>query len=82
MNFDDILTLARAGFTAEQISKISQLHQLSQPVQPVQPVQPENDVAAQIAALTAAIQANGIMQSNQPKTETVDDILASIINPN
>ena len=87
MNFDDILTLARAGFTAEQISKISQLHQLSQPVQPVrpvqpvQPVQPENDFAAQLAALTAAIHANGILGSEQPKQETAEDILASIINP-
>ena len=81
MNFDDILVLARSGFTAEQISKISQLHQLSQPVQPVQPVQPENDFAAQLAALTAAIQANGILGSAQPKQETAEDILASIINP-
>ena len=81
MNFEDILILARAGFTAEQISKISQLHQLSQPVQPVQPVQPENDFAAQLAALTAAIQANGILGSVQTKQETAEDILASIINP-
>ena len=87
MNFNDILTLARAGFTAEQISKISQLHQLSKPVQPVQPVQPlqpeqpENGIAAQLAALTAAIHANGILGSVQPKQETAEDILASIINP-
>lgn len=92
MNFDDILTLAKAGFTADQISKISKLQKASaEPpapptppaptTPPAQPAQPENDVSAQIAALTAAIQANGIMQSNQPKTETVDDILASIIDP-
>ena len=93
MKFEDILILAKAGFTAEQISKISQLHQLSQPVQPVQPVQPaqpvqpvqpvqpENDFAAQLARLTAAIQANGILGSAQPKQETAEDILASIINP-
>ena len=86
MNFEEILILAKAGFTAEQISKISKLRNPEKhapaPVTPPAPVaQPENDVSAQIAALTAAIQANGIMQSNQPKTETVDDILANIIDP-
>ena len=98
MNLNDILTLARAGFTADQISKISKLRNPEKPAQdqpapsappapptppapPAPPAQPENDVSAQIAALTAAIQANAIVQSKQPKTETVDDILASIIDP-
>ena len=40
------------------------------------------DIAAQIAALTAAIQANGILNSSQPKQETADDILASLLDPN
>ena len=34
-----------------------------------------------LAALTAAIHANGILGSEQPKQETAEDILASIINP-
>ena len=54
---------------------------LVQPVQPAQPAQQENDFAAQLAALTAAIHANGILGSEQPKQETAEDILASIINP-
>ena len=78
MKIDDIITLAKAGFTADQISRFAAI---SQPVQPVQPVQQENDFAAQLAALTAAIHANGILGSEQPKQETAEDILASIINP-
>lgn len=38
-------------------------------------------IMAQMQALTAAIQANGILNSAQPKQETADDVLASIINP-
>ena len=92
MNFDDILILAKAGFTAEQISKISKLRSPEKPAEQEppdkqeppakqEPAQPENDVAAQLAALTAALQSNAILQSKQPKTETAEDILASIINP-
>ena len=86
MKIEDILTLAKAGFTADQISRLAAIQPV-QPVQPVQPAQPaqpaqqENDFAAQLAALTAAIHANGILGSEQPKQETAEDILASIINP-
>lgn len=40
-----------------------------------------NDFSAQLAALTAAIQANGILNSTQPKQETPEDILANILDP-
>ena len=73
MNIEDVLALAKAGFTADQISRFAAI---SQP----QP-QPQPDFAAQLAALTAAIHANGILGSEQPKQETAEDILASIINP-
>ena len=39
-NRDDILTLARAGFTAQQIAVLL-AEQPAQPVQPAQPAQPE-----------------------------------------
>ena len=77
MNISDIVALAKAGFTAEQISAMNQPQPQPQP----QPAA-ENAVLAEIRALTAAIQANGIINSNQPPVQTVDDILASIINPN
>ena len=71
MKIEDILALAKAGFTADQISRFAAI---SQP-------QPQPDFSAQLAALTAAIHANGILGSQQPKQETAEDILASIINP-
>ena len=77
MTQNDILTLARAGFTAQQISALAQMQ-----MQPVQQMQPMGDpFAQQLAQLTQAIQANGILSAQQPKPETVDDVLASIINP-
>lgn len=77
MKIEDIISLAKAGFTADQISRFAAI---SQPQPQPQPQQ-ENDFAAQLAALTAAIHANGILGSEQPKQETAEDILASIINP-
>ena len=77
MRIEDILALAKAGFTADQISRLAAIPQPQPQPQP----QPENDFAAQLAALTSAIHANGILGSAQPKQETADDILASIINP-
>ena len=99
MTQNDILTLARAGFTAQQISALAQMQpvqqmqhvQQMQPVQqmqsvqqmqPAQQMQPVGDpFAQQLAQLTQAIQANGILSAQQPKPETADDVLASIINP-
>lgn len=77
MKIEDILALAKAGFTADQISRFAAI---SQPQPQPQP-QPNPDFSSQLAALTAAIQANGILGSEQPKQETAEDILASIINP-
>ena len=74
MKIEDILTLAKAGFTADQISRLAAIPQ-------PQPQPQNNDFASQLAALTAAIYANGILGSEQPKQETAEDILASIINP-
>ena len=106
MTQNDILTLARAGFTAQQISALAQMQPfqkmqtvqqmqpvqqmqtvqqmqpVQQPVQQMQPVQPMGDpFTQQLAQLTQAIQANGILSAQQPKLETADDVLASIINP-
>ena len=51
------------------------------PVAQVAPTPDNNPVMEQLKMLTATLQANAILNSNQPKQETVDDILASIINP-
>lgn len=89
---NDILTLARAGFTASQISALNSIQtqptqpvQPAQPVQPVQPVQPTQPVTDQygdtLNQILSAIQTNAINQTTQPKPQTTDDILAEIINP-
>lgn len=94
---DDILTLARAGFTATQISALNSIQTPVQPVQvmqtpvqpvvqpvqtPVQPMQPVTDQYGDtLNQILSAIQTNAINQTTQPKVQTTDDILAEIINP-
>ena len=103
---EEILTLAKAGFTAQQIAGLSMVanqpvptpaQPVPTPVQPVptptqpvstpaQPVptqaQPVDPVLAELQKLTGLMQMQNINNINQPpKTETPEDILASIINP-
>ena len=90
---NDILTLARAGFTASQISALNaiqtpvqtpvQVQPVQTPVQPMQPVvQPVTDQYGDtLNQILSAIQTNAINQTTQPKAQTTDDILAEIINP-
>ena len=98
MKLDDIVVLAKAGYTAEQISKLASMGAEPRPQpapepqpqpapepQPQPTPEPQPDpmeaMLAQLSQLTAAIQANGILGSTQPKQPTADDILASIIAP-
>ena len=76
MTQNDVLTLARAGFTAQQISALAQMQPVQQQMQPV-----GDPFVQQLAKLTQAIQANGILSTQQPNPETADEVLASIINP-
>ena len=83
---DDILTLARAGFTAQQIGALNSVTPIQNPTPSPTPIQnptpsptpANNDVLSQILT---AIQTNAINASEQPKPQTTDDILADIINP-
>ena len=127
MTYEDIVTLAKAGFTAEQIARLSAVQNTTQPTVPAAPVAQPTVPAAPVAqptqpavptvptaqptvptALIAQptvpgqnpIPANSpdyilqainnvndtmrqmqINMTNQPKPETTDDIIASIINP-
>ena len=77
---NDILALAKAGFTAQQIGALNNVGM--QPAQPIvqQTQQPaQNDMLSQIMA---QLQTNAINATQQPAQQTTDDILASIINPN
>ena len=87
---ENVLVLAKAGFTAQQIAGLSMLAGQSAPVQqPVvqQPVQqpvvkqPVDPVLAELQKLTGLVQGSNIMNVNQPKVKTAEEILAEIINP-
>lgn len=85
MEYSDILALAKAGFTAQQIGALNQLSSLhtspaSQVVNTGAPNQMDA-MTAQIAALTQAVQGSNIMAAQQPAQMTADDVLAEIINP-
>jgi hypothetical protein len=102
---EEILTLAKAGFTAQQIAGLSMVanqpvptpeQPVPTPVQPVptptQPVpttehpvptqaQPVDPVLAELQKLTGLVQGSNIINVNQPKVQTPEEILAEIINP-
>ena len=89
MTNEDILTLARAGFNAQQIAALASVKpaaapaaQAAAPAAPATSAAPATDaILAKLGVLTDAIQGSALLQSTQPKQETTDDILASIIAP-
>lgn len=98
MNVSDILTLAKAGFTAEQIGKLMHIGApapvpapASAPVPAPAPA-PANDntqeqfdkMFQQIANLTGIVQKGNLQnaQVDNSKTLTAEDVLSEIIRPN
>ena len=108
MNVNDIIALAHAGFTAQQISAIAQAvpaapaapavaaaaapaaPAVAAPEAPVAPAlaapatpQPDffNRLLSKIDGLTTTMQANAILNSQQPAQQSEQDILAEIICP-
>lgn len=100
MELSDVIALAKAGFTAEQIGQLMKAN--TNPPEPApepvpEPVPapvpapaptpapapiPDDNVSQKIDFLTQLIQNSNVINSNQPKPETVDDIIANIISPN
>lgn len=107
MNFNDILALAKAGFTAEQIAAMyaapATAPATNTPAEsavpavpvatapptpasaPVATVQHEADpfaaIMREMASIKSAMQSGAILSTSQPPAESVESILASIINP-
>ena len=90
MKKEDILTLARAGFTATQIAALSKISEepKKDPEKDPEPKKDPEPAPGTDEALLKAIEGLGVKiegmninSSNQPKLETTDEILASIINP-
>lgn len=93
MQIDDILTLARAGFTAEQISALANRTEEKPAVEPPKEDPPSTfqkeekpagpDLAAlaeEVKALRSQMQAKAIRENQMPEKPSVDDILAGILS--
>lgn len=95
MTRDDILALARAGFTADQIAALAAAPApatapapaaapapVTAPAPAAAPAaDPMLQLMQQVGALTQAVQSSNLLNSQQPKPQTADDILAAIIRP-
>ena len=77
MTMQDILTLAKAGYTAAQISAMAATEQ--EPKQ--EPKQEQPDIIAELREIKSAILAGAYMGAQQPATQDAESALAAIINP-
>ena len=82
MTMQDILTLAKAGYTAAQISALAAAEQEPKPEQK-QPEQKQEqpDIIAELREIKSAILAGAYMGAQQPATQDAESALAAIINP-
>ena len=92
MNYEDIILLVKAGYTRDQIAAMQAPAPTPAPEPTPAPAEPEPPnsqgiedlsqmLAAEFAKLNDAIVKANLQQAQQPPQESVDDILASIINP-
>ena len=80
MKAEEILTLVRAGFTRADLAALGVVQPVDKPVD--KPVDVASIGSQAVAATVAEMQKNNMLGAAQPKTESVDDILAQIIAPN
>jgi hypothetical protein len=83
MTIDDIIALCRAGYTKDDLSKLVTLDNAA-PAAPAALAAPEEDagsIIAAINALGAQIKTINIAATEQPKPQTAEEVLASIILP-
>lgn len=96
MTFDDVLALATAGFTADEIRKMSETKmaadatKVKKPDETIETPKPDFDAKAvydslskDIASLTKLVQESNLLSASNPAPvkDDVDSILASIIRP-
>lgn len=96
MTFDDVLALATAGFTADEIRRMSETKmsadtpEAPKPVEPVETSKADFDAKAayeslskDISSLTKLVQESNLLSASNPTPvkDDVDSILASIIRP-
>lgn len=95
MNYEDIILLVKAGYTRDQIAAmqapapapVPAPTPAPAPAPAPEPPKPQGIedlsqmLAAEFAKLNDAIVKANLQKAQQPPQESVDDILASIINP-
>lgn len=85
MTNQDVLTLAKAGFTAQQIAALNSVKPAEATITNVSAPQTKNDsldqLNKQLQTLTGQMQKNAITFMQQPAPQDTDSILAEIINP-
>ena len=91
MTTNELLELVRAGFTKAEIAQITKAETKNpepakkveeEPKQGEQKTEPVTTTLEQkFDMLMEKLEASNFMNANQPKEETVYDIIASIINP-
>ena len=91
MTMQDILTLAKAGYTAAQISALAAAEQEPKQPEPKQPEpkqepmqepkQEQPDIIAELREIKSAILAGAYLGAQQPATQDAESALAAIINP-
>lgn len=92
MTTNELLELVRAGFTKDEIAQLAkaetkpaekkETESEKKPEQGEQKTDPVTTTLEQkFDKLMEKLEASNFMKANQPKEETVDDIIASIINP-
>lgn len=92
MTTNELLELVRAGFTKDEIAQLAKAETKpaekkepepeKKPEQGEQKTDPVNTTLEQkFDMLMEQLKASNFMKANQPEEETVDDIIAKIINP-
>ena len=89
MTYKDILALAHAGYSADQIGKLAILEQMPTPAAPAASAAPATSATfdyeammAELLGIKQAIQTGNVQNSQQPEQPlTADQILANIIAP-
>ena len=83
MTMQDILTLAKAGYTAEQISALAAEEQ-TQPQEREQPQEQEQeqpDILAELREIKTALLKGAFIGAQQPAAQDAEAALVAIINP-
>ena len=82
MSVENIIALAKAGYTAEQIEAMDGAQPEPQPgQQPDGMSRTAEKILEELAGMRKAFEASNISNTSQPKNQDVNEVLASIIAP-